>query len=81
MKLDLYQRVIVTQDFPDQQVKAGDIGWLIDYVHDPVGGEDGAILEIFNLLGESVDVAVVSSSAIEAVRLEHRPAARAVVKP
>ena len=65
MKLDLYQRVIVTKNFPDQHLKAGDILMLVDYWRDPNGGEDGAILELPYTVGVPLDITVVPESAIE----------------
>jgi hypothetical protein len=76
MKPELYQRVVVNRDVPDENVKAGDVGMLVDYVAHPTGGEEGAILEIFNALGESVSVAIVPVSTIEPLRPEHLPSVR-----
>lgn len=75
-KIDLYQRVRLTKDVPDENLKADDIAVLIDYVDHPAGGEEGAILEIFNILGESLDVAIVPVSAIEAVSADQVPSVR-----
>ncbi len=80
MKLELYQRVVVNQDFPDENVKSGDVGMLVDYVAHPAGGEEGAVLEIFNVFGESISIATVPVSAIEPLRPEHLPSVRLVAK-
>jgi len=38
---------------------------LIDYVIHPSGGEDGYILEVFNVAGDSIAVFTVPMSAVE----------------
>ncbi len=63
LTLELYQRVSLTRDVPEARLQAGDTAMYIDYL--PVKeGEAGAILEVFNALGESVDVVTVPISAI-----------------
>ena len=42
------------------------------------GGEEGAILEIFNALGESIGIATVPVSAIEPLRADQVPAVRSL---
>lgn len=70
MTLNLYQEVALTRDLPDHQLKAGDIGTLVDIVPHPDGGEDGCVLEIFNAVGESITVVVVPKSAVEMLRAD-----------
>lgn len=76
MKLELYRRVMVNRDVPEENLKQGDLARLVDYARHPRGGEDGAVLEIFNVLGESLRVAVVPVSAVEALRPELIPSVR-----
>jgi hypothetical protein len=76
MALELYQRVRLTRDFPDDKLRAGDMARLIDTVEHPAGGEMGAVLEVFNVLGESITVVTVPLSAVEALRPGLVPAAR-----
>ncbi len=71
MKPELYQRVTINRDIPEEDLKQGDLARLVDYVKHPQEGEDGAVLEIFSALGESLRVVVVPVSAIEALRSEH----------
>ncbi len=73
---DLYQRVLVNRDVPGEHMKKGDVAWLIDFVSHPEGGEEGAVLEIYNALGESISVAIVPVSAVEALRADLVPAVR-----
>ena len=76
MKPELYQQIALTVDVPDAQLKRGDLAMLVDYVPHPHGGEEGAVLEIFNVLGESIRVATVPVSAIEALRSDQMPSVR-----
>lgn len=39
-----YQRVALNRDFPEHQLKAGDVATLIDFVPHPSSGEDGWVL-------------------------------------
>ncbi len=61
----LYQEVVLLQDFPDYEMKKGDIATLVDYVPHPDKGEEGCILEVFNDSGESIDVVTVPCSTIK----------------
>ena len=65
MNIDLYQRVSLIADFPEYNLKKGDIVTLVDYVDHPDGRERGCIIEIFNAVGESIDVVTVPVSGIE----------------
>jgi hypothetical protein len=76
MKPELYSRVMVNRDIPSEDLHHGDVATLIEYLEHPSGGEEGAILEIFNVLGESLGIATVSISAIEPLRAEYVPAVR-----
>ena len=68
MKLELYQEVALNRDFPNQKLHKGDIAMLIDYVPHPKDGEEGAILEVFNALGDTVSVVTVPVSSIAAIQ-------------
>lgn len=65
MNLELYQEVALTQNFPEYQLKQGDLATLVDFVPHPNGGEIGCILEVFNAVGESLKVVTVPKSAIK----------------
>ena len=49
---------------------------MVDYVPHPSGGEEGAILEIFNAIGESMAVITVPLSAIAPLPPDQMPAVR-----
>jgi hypothetical protein len=64
---ELYDRVSLTRDQEEYGLKRGDVATFIDTVPHPQGGPDGAILEVFNALGDSIMVATVSIEEIEAL--------------
>ena len=80
-KISLYSRVSLNRDFPEYNLRRGDIATFIDTVPDPDGIEDGYILEVFNALGDSVDVVTVPQSAVSSLRPSDRPSVRSVTKP
>jgi hypothetical protein len=81
MRLKLYQEVAVTRDMPEENLKAGDVAVLVDYVPHPRGGEEGAILEVFNAVGGTIGVATVPASAIAPLRADQVPAVRMILQP
>ncbi|MHB8628649.1 MAG: DUF4926 domain-containing protein [Aggregatilineales bacterium] len=78
MRPELYQRVVVSRDIPVENLRQGDVAWVIDYLSHPAGGEDGAILEVYNALGESIRVVTVPVSAIESLRADQVLAVRSL---
>ncbi len=76
MRPELYQRVVLRREFDQYHLKAGDIATLIDRVPHPSGGDNGAVLEVFNALSESIAVVAVPESAIESLREDEVPAVR-----
>lgn len=80
MKPDLYTEVMLTRDIPAHNLQRGDIATLIDYIPHPEGGEEGCILEVFNVLGDSIGVVAVPVSAITPLRADQVPSARSLSK-
>ena len=74
--MELYQDVALTHDIPEAQMKQGDVAVLIDFINHPDGGEPGAILEVFNAVGESISVVTVPVSAIASLRADQVPSVR-----
>lgn len=66
MELELYKEVVITQDFPEYDLRSGDVATLVDYILHPEQGEEGAILEVFNNFDESIKVLTVPKSSIQA---------------
>ena len=67
MRLPLYKEVVLNRDFPQYELKKGDIAMLNDYVPHPADGEEGCILEIYNTTGEFLKVVTVPISSVEAL--------------
>ena len=65
MSLELYQRISLSRDIPEEGLKRGDIAYLLDYIPHPQGGETGCVLEVFNAIGESISVLTVPKSAVQ----------------
>ena len=76
MRPKLYTEVALTRDILAENLRRGDVAVLVDYVPHPTGGEEGAILEIFNAVGESIAVATVPVSAIAPLRPDQMPTVR-----
>lgn len=76
--LELYQDVALTRDIPEHHLKIGDVATLIDYVPYPTDGEEGCVVEVFNVKGESIAVVAVPVSAIEALRSDEILTVRAL---
>lgn len=76
MKPELYTRIVLTCDVPAEGLHRGDLAWVVDYLPHPAQGEEGAIIEIFNVLGKSLRVAIVPISAIAPVQADQVPTVR-----
>jgi hypothetical protein len=77
--IQLYSRIALNRDFPECNLKRGDVATFIDTVPDPEGIEEGYILEVFNALGESIDVVTVPKSAVVPLRSDEILSVRSLV--
>ena len=64
MKYELFKELVLTKDIPAKRLKKGDVATVVEY-HPVPDGEDGYSLEVFNVLGDTIDVITVPESAIE----------------
>ena len=78
MKPELYTRVFVDYDVPDEGLKQGNVATVVEYVEHPEGGEVGAILEVFNAVGETLGIATVPVSPIEPLGPNLIPSVRTI---
>lgn len=74
--MELYREVALTRNVPEADLQQGDVAMLVDFVNHPSGGERGAILEVFNAVGDSIAVVTVPVSAIESLRPNQIPSVR-----
>ena len=65
MQFELFREVALTRDFPEHQLRAGDLATLVDFVPHPSSGENGCVLEIFNAVGKTIAAITAPLSAIE----------------
>jgi len=62
MKFKLYSDVAMAVDKPEDHLKKGDVVTIVDFHSAP--NENGYSIEIFNALGETIDVTVVKETEI-----------------
>jgi hypothetical protein len=65
MKYDLFIRVALAEDLPGHRLRRGDVATIVEQHQGRSGQEPGYTLEVFNAVGESVDVVTVRESQIE----------------
>ncbi len=76
----LYDRISLNRDFPEYNLKQGDVATFVDTIPDPDDKEEGYILEVFNALGESIDVVTVPKSAVEPLQSNEILSVRSLVQ-
>jgi hypothetical protein len=65
MNIELFKEVAIRRNVPEKNLRAGDIGTVVEILPHPSGGSKGVMLEIFNGLGETVAIVTVSESDVE----------------
>ena len=80
MKPELYKEVALVRDVPEEGLCIGDVATLIEYVPHPAGGEEGAVLELFNAVGEFIAVITVPLSFIAPLQSNQIPAVRSLLR-
>ncbi len=78
MPFPLFQDVILNQDIPQHDLRAGDVGTVVER-HIVEDREDGYSVEFFDMTGQSVAVVTISEDALRAPTRSDRPAVRASV--
>jgi hypothetical protein len=80
MNFELYQRVALKRDLPENQLKKDDVATLVDFVPHSSGGEDGCVLEVFNATGESIAVVIVPKSDLKSLTKDQVLSVRSLVE-
>lgn len=80
MKPELYKEIALVRDIPEERLCIGDVATLIDFVLHPSESEKGAVLEIFNAVGESIAVITVPLSSIAPLQSNQIPAVRSLLR-
>ncbi len=77
MDFPLYEDVILLQDVPEEGLKAGDIGVVVER-HDLEGQVPGYSVEFFDMSGGTVAVATLPATALRCPTAKDRPRVRHV---
>jgi hypothetical protein len=78
MALELYQRAILTADIPSENLRAGDIGTVVDRHDVPGVPETGYSVEFFDMTGRTIAVVTVPSSSLREPTTQDIPSVRAL---
>lgn len=76
MKAEPYSRVVLTRDVPEEGLRRGDIGTVVEIYDDPSGNPIGYELELFAANGRTLAVASVPADAVREATSADRLAAR-----
>ena len=77
MPFELFSDVILTTDLPEEDLKAGDVGTVVER-HVAPGIEDGYSVEFLDMTGRTVAVATIPQSQLRAPSHTDRPTVRAM---
>lgn len=75
MDFQLYTKVVLVCDVPEEGLRAGDVGTVVER-HDVAGRETGYSVEFFDMLGNTVAVATLPVSALRLPTHADRPSVR-----
>jgi hypothetical protein len=78
MAFEIYSDVILTTDLPDDDLKAGDIGTVVER-HVVPEMEDGYSVEFFDMMGQTLAVVALRASLLRSPTHADRPAVREMV--
>ncbi len=76
----LYDRVALVRDLDEYGLKRGDVATLVDRAPHPNGGPEGAILEVFNALGDTLMVVTVPVDDVESLHENEVLAVRTLMR-
>ena len=65
MKYEMFSRVALKANLPKHRLRRGDVATIVEHHQGHPGQEPGYTLEVFNAVGETVDVVTVRESQIE----------------
>ena len=80
MEFPLYKDAILVRDMPEENLRAGDVGTVVER-HDVRGTEPGYSVEFFDMLGNTVAVITVPASWLRTPTHSDRPAVRTEFAP
>ena len=68
MRHELFTKVALRENFPQHNLRSGDITIVVEQHAGHAGQEPGYTLEVFNAVGETLAVVTVRESQIEPLR-------------
>jgi hypothetical protein len=75
MSFELFTDAILTADLPEQGLRAGDVGTIVER-HDVPGQEVGYSVEFFDMMGQTVAVITIPSTHLRSPTSADRPSTR-----
>ena len=79
MTYPLFEDVVLLVDIPEEKLRAGDVGTVVEQHHVP-NMETGYSVEFFDMLGNTVVVWTLSESQLRRPSVTDRPMVRQVNK-
>ena len=76
MTFELFSDVIVATDIPEHDLRAGDVGTVVEH-HQVPGRKDGYSVEFFDMTGRTVVVATLPAGKLRVPTAADRPSVRA----
>ena len=76
MKFEMFSRVVLKTDVPENGLRRGDLATIVEYHEGLPGQEPGYSLEVFNAVGDTVAVIALGESQIESLRVDEILCAR-----
>lgn len=77
--IELYTDVILTTDVPEHDLRAGDVGTVVER-HDVPNVEPGYSVEFFDMTGRTVAVETLPASKLRAPTSSDRPSVRTLAR-
>jgi hypothetical protein len=70
MKFELYSQVAFAKDIPAHHLRKGDVATVVEQI--PVSDAKRAayVVEVFNAIGDSIDVLIVPETSLEPLRAD-----------
>ena len=78
MPFEMFGEVILTRDMPEDGLRAGDVGTVVERHAVPGVSEDGYSVEFFDMTGNTVAVITLPASDLRLPTPADRPAVRAL---
>jgi len=68
MTYELYSQIALTDDIPEYGLKRGDVARVVEKIPPESSDPTSYVVEVFNALGESMNVIIVKANQIEPLK-------------